>query len=331
MITVTAAIIQTNGKTLAARKKSGLPLAGLWEFPGGKIEPGETPEESLKRELEEELGILCRIGQYFGESIYDYNDKVVHLLGYLVTPVTTSFTLTDHDEIRWLTPEELFSVNWAPADLPLVEKLLAKNITDRTLHFYDTNAETYICQTIDIDMETIRERFTALLPEKGHILDLGCGSGRDSKAFLEMGFTVTATDASPAVAAITSQLLRQDVRIQKAQEIDEVEKYDGIWACASLLHIPESEFSGTLTKIVSALKPLGILYLSLKKEPGRQWDARGRFFNNLPEEQIVEIVHSLKPAELLDMFETSSRMDEREEKWLNFLVRKIRKSSGQTR
>ena len=322
MITVTAAVIELDGKILAARKKSGLHLSGLWEFPGGKVEPGESPEESLARELEEELGIRCTIGAFVGASIYRYGKEPIKLLGYFAAPLSTSFALTDHDQIRWLAPEELFSVDWAPADVPLAEKVQEKMLGDRTQEYYDKNAASYIRRTIDTDMESIRARFIGLLPEGAHILDLGCGSGRDSMAFLRLGFTVTATDASPAVASITGSFLCQEVRVEKAQDLSETSRYHGVWACASLLHIPRSDFPATLEKIVNALQPHGILYMSLKKETGRKWDALGRFANDLSGKEITAVIHSVKRAELLEVFETSSSLDDSEEYWLNFLVRK---------
>ena len=84
MIDVTAAIIQREGLILAARRKQGSHMAGYWEFPGGKIEPGETPEECLQRELKEELSIESKIGPFFEESCYDYGTKQIRLLSYFV-------------------------------------------------------------------------------------------------------------------------------------------------------------------------------------------------------------------------------------------------------
>jgi len=124
MIKVTAAIIEKGGLILAARRGPDVHLAGHWEFPGGKIEHGESPEECLQRELLEEFSIQCEIGSFIAESVYDYGHKVIQLLGYHVQHTEGSFQLTDHDEIRWLTVQELSTLKWAPADIPLVDKLL---------------------------------------------------------------------------------------------------------------------------------------------------------------------------------------------------------------
>jgi 8-oxo-dGTP diphosphatase len=120
-IVVTAAIMVKDARILAARRNSNCHLAGLWEFPGGKTEEGETPEDCLKRELDEEFGITTKIGSFFGESIYDYGPKTIHLLAYRVEHILGDFQLMAHDEIRWLSIDELDQVEWAPADIPLVE------------------------------------------------------------------------------------------------------------------------------------------------------------------------------------------------------------------
>ena len=121
LIDVTAAIIIKDDKVLAARRKPGMHLAGCWEFPGGKVKAGESPEACLARELQEEFGVTTRIGPHFGESTYDYGSKVVHLIAYKVEHLSGDFQLIDHDEIRWLRSDELNTVEWAPADMPLVD------------------------------------------------------------------------------------------------------------------------------------------------------------------------------------------------------------------
>lgn len=143
MITVTAAIIEKDGLVLAARRKSGRHLAGYWEFPGGKLEPEETEKECLARELLEEFDILCTIGDFFAESIYEYGTspekekdcfspgkpankqgtKVIRLISYRVRHQSGVFQCRDHDLIVWLPVDELQSLKWSPADVPLVKKL----------------------------------------------------------------------------------------------------------------------------------------------------------------------------------------------------------------
>ena len=124
IIKVVAAILQKEDKILIARKKQGKPLAGYFEFPGGKIEEGETPEESLIRELMEEMNIKIAVKEYIGESIYDYgNDKVISLLGYTAEIIDGEIKLSDHDIYEWVTLEQINNYKIAPADIPLLNKL----------------------------------------------------------------------------------------------------------------------------------------------------------------------------------------------------------------
>ncbi|MCD2503097.1 (deoxy)nucleoside triphosphate pyrophosphohydrolase [Clostridium sp. NSJ-145] len=124
MIKVVAAILQNDDKILIAKKKEGKPLAGFYEFPGGKVEEGENPEDSLVRELMEEMSIKVTVKDYVGKSIYDYgNGKVIELLGYTAEIIEGDIVLTDHDEYRWVSLEEVCNYNIAPADIPLISKI----------------------------------------------------------------------------------------------------------------------------------------------------------------------------------------------------------------
>ena len=124
MIKVTAAIIEKDNKILIARRKEGKKLAGLWEFPGGKVDPGETPEECLRRELFEEFGIDTEINDFICSSEYTYPHGAIELLVYKVTYISGEFHLTDHDEIKWITPQDFSEYDFAPADIPVVNKLM---------------------------------------------------------------------------------------------------------------------------------------------------------------------------------------------------------------
>lgn len=123
MIRVTAAIIEQAGKFLIARRKAG-PLAHLWEFPGGKIEEGESPEQCLKREIFEEFGVEISVERYLTTSQYTYPHISIELMGFLALYQQGEFKLTDHDAILWVTPEEMREYDFAPADIPLCEYLI---------------------------------------------------------------------------------------------------------------------------------------------------------------------------------------------------------------
>ncbi len=122
-INVTAAIIEDNGKFLIAKRAKGKHLEGRWEFPGGKIEVNETPEACLQRELKEEFGITTKILGFVAESIFNYGDRNIKLLGYRAKYISGEFQLNAHDEIRWIGLNEFNKYDFAEADLPLIEKL----------------------------------------------------------------------------------------------------------------------------------------------------------------------------------------------------------------
>ncbi len=122
-IDVTAAVIRKNGKVLIAQHAAGEHLEGLWEFPGGKIEKGETPEQCLKRELFEEFGINVRIGGFITESRFSYKRMNIRLLAYEVEYLGGDFSLKVHSAISWVTSDNLANYSFAPADIPILEKL----------------------------------------------------------------------------------------------------------------------------------------------------------------------------------------------------------------
>lgn len=125
---VTAAVIANNGKILIAQRSGNQNQAGKWEFPGGKIEPGETPEECLKREIKEELGIDIEVNDFFGESIYQYESGEIKLIAYKARWVGGEFKLEAHSQIKWVKPFELDNYDFSPADIPFVEKLKIESI-----------------------------------------------------------------------------------------------------------------------------------------------------------------------------------------------------------
>ena len=121
---VTAAIATRDDKILIARRAPGRgPLSGLWEFPGGKIEKGETPEECLAREFHEEFGVRARIGAFVCLSRHAYPHAEIELLAYRVEPDSLDLALRDHDQTAWVTIAELGDYELAPADLPIAAAL----------------------------------------------------------------------------------------------------------------------------------------------------------------------------------------------------------------
>ena len=124
IIRVTAAILEKDGKILIAKRKTGDKLfAGLWEFPGGKVEEGETPEECMARELKEELDIEVEVGELITSNKHKYPHGIFELLAYRVKHISGEMVLNDHEEIKWVTADEMSNFEFPPADFPIIKKI----------------------------------------------------------------------------------------------------------------------------------------------------------------------------------------------------------------
>ena len=123
MIIVTAAILIQSDKILITRRAKGKHLAGFWEFPGGKLESGETEEDCLAREIKEELDICIEVNAFFMDNTHPYSDKTVSLKAYFCSFISGDIVLKDHDKMAWVNKTELDNYTFAPADIPFVEKL----------------------------------------------------------------------------------------------------------------------------------------------------------------------------------------------------------------
>lgn len=126
-IRVVGAVFHDGERFLACRKKPGKPLEGHWEFPGGKIEPGETPEQALEREIREELNLIAEVGQKVTTTTYEYDFATIELTTFYCTLVDGDLRLTDHDDTKWVTSTEAAHLTWAPADIPAVEAIASSH------------------------------------------------------------------------------------------------------------------------------------------------------------------------------------------------------------
>ena len=120
---VTAAIIVDDGRVMITRRREGEKLAGAWEFPGGKVEPGETLQDCLVRELREELGVITEVGQVLAESEYHYEHGSIQLVALDTHIISGEITLTVHDKIEWVRPDDLLNFSLAPADISIAKHL----------------------------------------------------------------------------------------------------------------------------------------------------------------------------------------------------------------
>ena len=190
-----------------------------------------------------------------------------------------------------------------------------------TLTYYNNNAQTFSDSTLNVDMSALYAEFLPHVKQHGHILDAGCGSARDAMYFKNQGFTVSAFDASPALAKLASNHLQQPVEVKTFQELECVNKYDGIWCCASLLHVPKAELPQVFLKLQNALKPDGVLYVSFKY--GTQERVHnGREFTDLNENALTALINSHTKLKIIKQWQTIDQRLERESQvWLNALIK----------
>jgi 2-polyprenyl-3-methyl-5-hydroxy-6-metoxy-1,4-benzoquinol methylase len=195
-----------------------------------------------------------------------------------------------------------------------------------SIEYYNQNAAEYFEHTVDIDMQESWDRFTALLPEGGSILDLGCGSGRDSAYFLSCGFDVTAMDASEEMCNLASIHIGQDVLQLSFAEIDFNEVFDGIWACASLLHVPGNEIDHIFTKVIDSLKINGILFMSFRYGD-YEGERDGRYYKDYRTRSLKDLILKHESLELIEVQKCDDARPDNNSVWIYALVRKTEQES----
>ena len=189
--------------------------------------------------------------------------------------------------------------------------------TEETIAYYDGNAKKFIANTANIEFSALQKTFADMLPEGGRILDLGCGSGRDSLAFLKAGLSVDAVDGSAEMVKAASELTGLRVEHATFADFEPRGAYDGIWACSSLLHVPAAELPDIVAKYAAALKPGGRFYLSFKigDHDGMR---NGRWFTDMTEQSFRRLVDSVEGLTIDRIGITSDvRPGRSDEKWLN--------------
>ena len=189
------------------------------------------------------------------------------------------------------------------------------------MNYYDKNAQEFFDGTVDADMTQHHEEFLKLIPEKGSILDAGCGSGRDTLKFKSLGYEVTAIDGSLEMCRLASEYSGVDVKHMLFQDIDFIDEFDGIWASASLLHVPSTEIEMVLEKLKKSLKKNGIMYASFKYGDF-EGERNGRYFNDLTEETAIELFSKLNFEVVKTWITSDGRKGREDEKWVNILVKK---------
>lgn len=191
-----------------------------------------------------------------------------------------------------------------------------------TIDYYNKNADAFAKETQSLDFSVTQEKFLSYLKEGDLILDFGCGAGRDTKYFLDHGYRVEAMDGSDALCKIASRYTGIEVKHMYFEELEESRKYDGIWACSSILHLPYDTLVEVLKKMQKALKPSGIIYTSFKYGDFAG-ERHGRYFMNFTQASFASLLSQVGGLTVIEEWITGDvRHDREDERWLNVLLRR---------
>ncbi|MGI2169914.1 class I SAM-dependent methyltransferase [Shewanella sp. MF05960] len=188
-----------------------------------------------------------------------------------------------------------------------------------TIEFYNQHSQDFFASTVNADVSELYHAFLSQLPVNARILDAGCGSGRDSKAFIQLGFEVTAIDASVELAKAASDYIGQKVTVCTFEQIDPTLIFDGIWACASLLHVEASALPNTFSTLASTLVSNGVFYCSFKYGV-QERTHNGRFFADADESLLEQWIQGSGLHIKHTWVTTDVRPDRANEKWLNAIL-----------
>jgi SAM-dependent methyltransferase len=192
----------------------------------------------------------------------------------------------------------------------------------KTLQYYDKQAMQFIEDTQKSDMSVQYDSFLTQVQLGGLILDLGCGSGRDSAYFLKQGYQVCAVDGSAQMCKFATKYIGQAVNQLTFEQLNWKNQFDGVWACASLLHCERKQLPSVLQRVADSMKPKAILYASFKYGTFSGW-RNGRYFTDLNEERLQNLLQQVPDLQLMTIYLTGDvRPERQQEQWLNILLQK---------
>lgn len=195
-------------------------------------------------------------------------------------------------------------------------------MSDSTLNYYNQNADTFVKNTVYVDFKETQDKFLSYLKRGDRVLDFGCGSGRDTKYFLKKGMKVDALDGSEELCRFASTYTGITVKQCLFEEFTEMEKYAGIWACSSILHLSKDMLKCVMRRMVDALVPGGIIYTSFKYGEF-EGERNGRYFTDFTLESFQKFVKDIGDIKLKESWITGDvRPGRGEEKWLNVVLEK---------
>ena len=200
---------------------------------------------------------------------------------------------------------------------------MARQMSSETIDYYNQNAADFAQATEQIDMTALYVEFLPLIKRGGHILDAGCGSGRDALYFKRQGFSVTAFDASDALVNIARKHLEQNVEVKRFEQLDERDKYDGIWCCASLLHVELENLADIFNRLKTALKTDAVLYVSFKFGNNTR-EVKGRRFTDMDDIKLKAALDDVAGLGVIKTWQTKDlRADRNQDVWFNALLTKL--------
>ena len=192
---------------------------------------------------------------------------------------------------------------------------------EETIAYYNHNATAFVDLTINADVSDLYKPFEELIPSGARILDLGCGSGRDSRYFAKRGYDVVAVDSSFAMCEYTRSIVDIPVFQMKVEDMSFEMEFDAVWACASLLHVPKAKQKSVLMLIGEALKIGGICYCSWKYGDEERTD-NGRFFADYTERSLSDLLNSMGIFKVICCWVTDDVRINNDQKWINVIIRK---------
>ena len=190
-----------------------------------------------------------------------------------------------------------------------------------TIDYYNRNADRYYWNTVGVDMSVFRKKFASYLPNEASVIDMGCGSGRDVMAFSDMGHDAAGLDAAKELLKLAEERLEIKTIAADMSEYKAASPYDGIWCCASLIHLSDEEKARFFNNLERNLKPGGVLFISVKEgiETGR--DSDGVYTSNCTWEELKSYLESAGCGMLEDRV-TTDAMGRSGVKWLNVFAKK---------
>ena len=174
---------------------------------------------------------------------------------------------------------------------------------NKTLDYYNQNADAFVAGTVSVDFKHTQDKFLCRLNPGDYVLDFGCGSGRDTKYFIEAGIKVDAIDGSEELCRIASEYTGIKVKKMLFQELNVHEKYDGIWACSSILHLPKEELKPVFKKMILALKKHGVIYTSFKYGVF-EGERNGRYFTDCTIDTFQKFLQDVDNLQIEDYWIT---------------------------